>query len=115
MLPSVVATDLRWGSGGRRRELQPVLATVPVCAGHRDVQAEDHKLQPEEADIGVEFGEFVLAACRFRQGGGVSRVLEVTGVVAQLQATPGVPDDAASPKPRGAGTIGIASSSGDTF
>ena len=115
MLPRVVATDLRGRRGGRRRELQSVLATVPVCAGHRDVQAEHHKLQPEEADIGVEFGEFVLAACRFSQGGGVSCVLEVTGVVAHLQATPGVSDDAASPKPRGAGTIGKPSSSSDTF
>ena len=115
MLPSVVATDLRWGRGGRRRELQPVLATVPVCAGHGDVQAEDHKLQPEEADISVELGEFVLAGGGVCQGGGVSGVLEVTGVVTHLQATPGASDDAASPEARGAGTIGKSSSSSDTF
>ena len=115
MLTRVVATDFRGGSGGRRGELQPVLAAVPVCAGDGDVQAEDNKLQPEEANIGVEFGEFVLAGRRLRQGGGGSGVLEVTGVVAELQATPGVSDDAASPKPRGAGTIGKPSSSGDTF
>ena len=115
MLAGVVATDCGGRRGGGRGELQLVLAAVPVGAGHGNVQAEHHKLQPEEADIGVEFGEFVLAACRVSEGGGVSCVLEVTGVVAHLQATPGVSDDAASPKPRGAGTIGKPSSSGDTF
>ena len=115
MLTRVVATDFRGGSGGRRGELQPVLAAVPVCAGHGDVQTEHHELQPEEADVGVEFGQFVLAVGGVGQSGGISGVLEVAGVVAQLQTTPGVSDDAASPKPRGAGTIRKPASSGDTF
>ena len=115
MLASVVATDSRGRRGGGCGELQLVLAAVPVCAGHGDVQTEHHKLQPEEADIWVEFGEFVLTGVGVSVGGGVSRVLEVTGVVSHLQATPGVPDDAASTKPRGAGTICKPSSSGDTF
>ena len=115
MLTSVVAADCRGGRGGGRGELQLVLAAVPVCARHGNVQAEHHKLQPEEADIWAEFGQFVLAGVGVSEGGGVAGVLEVAGVVGDLQSTPSVPDDTASSKPRGAGTIGKPSSSSDTF
>ena len=115
MLACVVATDCGGRRGGRRGELQLVLAAVPVGAGHGDVQTEHHKLQPEEADIWADFGEFVLAAVGLSQGGGVSGVLEVAGVVSHLQPTPSVPHDAASTKPRGAATIGKPSRSSDTF
>ena len=63
----------------------------------------------------MKFGQFVLAVRGVGQGGGVAGVLDVTGVVVQLQATPGVSDDAASPEARGAGTIGKPSSSRYTF
>ena len=115
MLPRVIAADRRRSRGGRSGELQLVLAAVPVCARHGNVQAEHHELQPEEADIWAEFGQFVLAGVGVSEGGGVAGVLEVAGVVGDLQSTPSVPDDTASSKPRGAGTIGKPSSSSDTF
>ena len=115
VLASVVATNSGGRVGGRRGELQLVLAAVPVCARHGNVQAEHHELQPEEADIWAEFGQFVLAGVGVSEGGGVAGVLEVAGVVGDLQSTPSVPDDTASSKPRGAGTIGKPSSSSDTF
>ena len=105
MLTSVVAADCRGGRGGGRGELQLVLAAVPVGAGHGDVQAEHHKLQPEEADVRVEFGELVLAGAGVCEGRGEASVLYVAGVVSHLQTTVRVPQDTASPKPSGAGTI----------
>ena len=105
MLAGVVAAYRGRSHRGGSGELQPVLAAVPVRAGHGHIQAEHHEVQPEEADVRVEFGELVLAGAGVCEGRGEASVLYVAGVVSHLQTTVRVPQDTASPKPSGAGTI----------
>ena len=115
MLAGVVPADGGRSQGGRSGELQPVLAAVPVGGGDCNIQTEDHEVQTEEADVGVKLVEPVETGGGLVVGRGISRVLEVGGVLGDVPPTPGLADDAAGSKSRGARSVRQSSSLGGTF